>query len=199
MSPEQRREMIVTVALPLVAEYGAAVTTSQIARAAGIGEATIFRVFADKKELLGACMAEAVRPDHVVREIASIPIDEPLAARLVEAAEALGAFLTRMGALAGAVHASGHRRPEHAEPGVGGTGRPSGREASIAVIREAVADLFEPDAELLRLPAEQAAKVFLGLLFARPRIGDPGEVSLADLVEVFLHGALTSAAPATDR
>ena len=67
MSPEQRRTMIVAAALPLVAEHGAAVTTSQIARAAGIGEATIFRVFADKDEVLDECMAEAVRTDHVVR------------------------------------------------------------------------------------------------------------------------------------
>ena len=51
--------MIVAAALPLVAEYGAAVTTSQIARAAGIGEATIFRAFKDKDEVLDACVAEA--------------------------------------------------------------------------------------------------------------------------------------------
>ena len=59
--------MIVAAALPLVAEYGAAVTTSQVASAAGIGEATIFRAFADKEELLDACMIEAMRPDHAVR------------------------------------------------------------------------------------------------------------------------------------
>lgn len=48
MSPEQRREMIVRAALPLVVEYGTSVTTAQIARAAGIGEGTIFRAFGDK-------------------------------------------------------------------------------------------------------------------------------------------------------
>ncbi|WP_331763944.1 helix-turn-helix domain-containing protein [Streptomyces anthocyanicus] len=37
-------------------------STAKIARAAGIGEGTIFRAFADKDALLAACMAEAVRP-----------------------------------------------------------------------------------------------------------------------------------------
>jgi AcrR family transcriptional regulator len=51
MSPEQRREMIVKVAIPLIAEYGAAVTTSKIARAAGVGEAQ--QTEEDRRDLLG--------------------------------------------------------------------------------------------------------------------------------------------------
>ncbi|WP_405413321.1 TetR/AcrR family transcriptional regulator [Streptomyces decoyicus] len=119
--------MIVAVALPLVAEYGAAVTTSQIARAAGIGEATIFRAFKDKDEVLDACVAEAVGTDHVLRELASISLDEPLPVRLTEAAEALRAHLERLGTVIGALHASGHRRGR--EPGAGpreADGRPGG-------------------------------------------------------------------------
>ncbi|MFF8595875.1 hypothetical protein ACF061_31460 [Streptomyces sp. NPDC015220] len=42
MEPDQRRAMIVAMALPLVIEYGASVSTAKIARAAGIGEGTIF-------------------------------------------------------------------------------------------------------------------------------------------------------------
>jgi hypothetical protein len=53
-------------ALPLPIEHGAGVTTPQIAKAAGIGEATIFRAFADKDELLNACVAAALRDDHVL-------------------------------------------------------------------------------------------------------------------------------------
>ena len=36
--------MIIQTAIPLIAEYGAAVTTAKVARAAGIGEGTIFRL-----------------------------------------------------------------------------------------------------------------------------------------------------------
>jgi AcrR family transcriptional regulator len=194
MSVEQRRQMIVAAALPLVAEYGTAVTTSQIARAAGIGEATIFRAFADKDEVLGACMAQAVRPDHVVRELASIPLDEPLADRLTDAVEALRAHLVRMGTVAGALHASGHRpRGERPVPG-------TGRQESMAVLRDSVADLIEPDEGTLRFPAMRLASVFLGLMFGRlgqrTDTPDPAapELTAAELVDLFLHGAVGAAA-----
>ncbi|MGI5349810.1 TetR/AcrR family transcriptional regulator [Streptomyces sp. CA-250714] len=185
--------MIVKAAIPLIGEYGAAVTTSKIAQAAGIGEATIFRVFADKEELLDACMAEAIRPDHAVRELSSIALDQPLADRLCEAAEALQAHLARMGAVAGSLHASGHRRRDGA---TGESARGMGREESMASIRGAVAELLEPDKEALRLPAEQIAAVFLGLLFAQPRVDDEPTIAVRELVDVFLNGALaTSAEP----
>jgi AcrR family transcriptional regulator len=137
MTPEERRTMIVRAALPLVAEFGAAVTTAQVARAAGIGEATVFRAFADKDALLQACVAEALNPDTMLGELRSIPLDAPLADRLVEAAEALDAHLGRMGAVMTAIHASGvpHRRPGRGrdtnpgqpspEPAADGSGQPS--------------------------------------------------------------------------
>src|SRR5262245_30358838 len=115
MSPQRRREMIVAAALPLVAEHGAALTTSQVARAAGIGEATIFRVFKDKDELLDACIAEVLRPDTAIDGIATIPLDQPLADRLVEAAAGLDAHLGRIRDVVGGLHAhgrpAGQRRP----------------------------------------------------------------------------------------
>jgi AcrR family transcriptional regulator len=202
MSPEQRRAMIVAAALPLVAEYGAAVTTGRIARAAGIGEATIFRVFADKDELLDACVAEAVSPDHVLRELASIDIELPLADRLTEAAEAMRAHLERIGAVVGSLYASGRRR-----------GRPSGeqptqdnREASTRALREAVADLLEPDRDALRFPPEKVAAIFIGTLFAQLRGGTLGEgdgPTPAELADVLLHGvheqSNESGAPGTSR
>ncbi|MER5420166.1 TetR/AcrR family transcriptional regulator [Streptosporangium roseum] len=123
--------MIVRAALPLVAEYGAAVTTSQIARAAGIGEATIFRAFTDKDELLDACVVEALRPDHALAQLAAIPLDQPLAARLTEAADTLQAHTARIGTVLGALHASGRRRSRdrHAVP------PPAGRTAGAATGR----------------------------------------------------------------
>lgn len=193
MSPEQRREMIVAAALPLVAEFGAKVTTSQVARVAGIGEATIFRVFADKEELLDAVMTEAFRHEHVVREIASIPLEQPLTDRLEEAAEALSAHLSRMGTIVSALFASGHRR-DHA--GARAHASPDARAASMGAIAAAVAELFEPDEAALRVPREQAAAMFLGLIFSRTRPGQPaaGGLSTAQVVDTFLYGAMTRGA-----
>lgn len=215
MSPQQRREMIVRTALPLVAEHGTAVTTGQIARAAGIGEATIFRVFADKDELLDACVAEALRPDHVLAEIEAIPLDQPLTARLTEASAAIEAYLARMGLVIGALHATGRparrfptpetpgRSTPTAAPGRGETsdetegggdaGGDVGREAAMNRTRDAIAELFEPERDRLRLPPEQLASLFMGLAFtrARPPAGPAASSpSMEEYLDVFLHGAL---------
>jgi AcrR family transcriptional regulator len=186
MSPEKRREMIVHAVLPLVVEHGAAVTTSQIARAAGIGEATVFRAFADKDELIDACVAEALRPDHAVDAIAAIPIEQPLAERLAEAASALAAHMERMGALFGALHASGYRRSRGEGPS-----KRDGRRHWVGGLREALTELIEPDSESLRLAPEQLAGMFTSLLMVRGRKMDEDGPSTADVIDVLLHGALT--------
>ncbi|MFI6011689.1 TetR/AcrR family transcriptional regulator [Streptomyces sp. NPDC051243] len=164
-------------------------TTGRIARAAGIGEATIFRVFADKDELLDACVAEAVDPDHILRELATVDLELPLAERLTEAADAMSAHLERIGAVVGALFASGRRR-----------GRADGeqptqhdRDASTRALREAVVELLEPDREALRLPPEKVAALFIGGLFAQLRSGSSGEdgsPTPAELADVLLHGVL---------
>ncbi|GIE78051.1 TetR family transcriptional regulator [Actinoplanes philippinensis] len=224
MSPEARREMIVAAALPLLVEHGAAVGTLQIAKAAGIGEATIFRVFADKEELLEACVAAALRNDHVLTELDAVPLDQPLAARLTEAAASLHAYLHRMGAVIAAVHSAGRRgaapprRPGGAAaaatdglgavgsgaagPGAGASGHGAavsgrggsvGREEAAERTLQAVVRLLEPDRAALRLPIEQLAAVFLGMLFSgrgAPIVDTPIET----LVDIFLHGVVTPGA-----
>ncbi|MEU5258425.1 TetR family transcriptional regulator [Amycolatopsis sp. NPDC021455] len=192
MSVEARRAMIVHAVLPLLMEHGANVTTSQIARAAGIGEGTIFRAFKDKDELFDACTAEALRPDHVLDAIAEIPVDQPLEDRLVEAAEALGAHLERMGALMGALHASGRlRRRDPEQPHDDRKTWKGGRRESMNAMRGAITDLFEPEKDRLRLPPEQLASLFLTLLFGGRRIfADEHAATTRQVVDVFLHGAV---------
>jgi AcrR family transcriptional regulator len=71
LPPEERRSMIVQATIPLLMEHGEMVTTRQIADAAGIAEGTIFRVFADKDELIQAVMEAAFD---------SAPLDDALLA-----------------------------------------------------------------------------------------------------------------------
>jgi AcrR family transcriptional regulator len=190
MNPENRREMIVRAVLPLVMEHGAAVTSSQIARAAGIGEGTIFRAFKDKDELLDNCLLEALKPDDALTAIAEIPLDQPLQERLVEAAETLDAHLQRMGTLMAAMHASGHfGQRGRDKPRRGGR-----RRESMAAMRDGMVELFEPERDNLRLPAEQLASVFLSLLFTRSRMGaEEGDPTMREIIDVFLNGALEAA------
>jgi AcrR family transcriptional regulator len=197
MSSEARREMILQAAVPLVIEYGAAVTTSQIARAAGIAEGTVFRAFTDKDELLGACVAEAIRPQRTVAEIAAISLDQPLADRLTEAVAAMSAHLGRMGTLIGALHASGGAGTRHPAPPAGehGCGPPDRRTATQPT-RDAVAELFEPERESLRLPPAQLASLFVALMFQLASCDDAeDEASTADVIALFLHGALAGTDP----
>lgn len=186
MSPEQRRGMIIQTAIPLITEYGSAVTTAKIARAAGIGEGTIFRVFADKDELLQACIAEALSPEHAIRELGAIDVSQPLPDRLAEAAEALQAHMDRLGAIIGSLGHGGGKHP--------GTVRGAGRDESTTRIRAALAELLEPDKAALRRPPEQIAALFIGLLFTQPRTEDEPDLTSQELVEVFLHGALSGGA-----
>lgn len=54
MAVQERREWIAVEAIPLFVEYGASVTSKQLAEYLGIAEGTIFRAFADKEALVKA-------------------------------------------------------------------------------------------------------------------------------------------------
>ncbi|MGQ0831987.1 MAG: TetR/AcrR family transcriptional regulator [Microthrixaceae bacterium] len=85
LPPEERRAAIIEATLPLLIEHGEMVTTRQIAEAAGIAEGTIFRVFADKDELLSATLEAALDPAPIAQALATIDPDAPFEERLVEA------------------------------------------------------------------------------------------------------------------
>ncbi len=72
--------MIVEASLALVLEHGEAVTTRQIAQAAGIAEGTIFRAFSDKDELLDAVLEAGLDVAPLERALSAIdpalPLDE---------------------------------------------------------------------------------------------------------------------------
>lgn len=187
MSPEERRAMIIQTAIPLIAEYGAAVTTAKVARAAGIGEGTIFRVFADKDELLQACMAEALSPS--TRSASSTrstcpsrcPTGSPRRPR--HCRRTWPGWVRSAGSLG---HRGGGKHP--------GTVRGAGRSESTTRLRSALAELLEPDKATLRRPPEQIAALFFGLLFTQPRTDDEPDLTSQELVELFLHGAQSGGA-----
>jgi hypothetical protein len=54
-----------------------------------------------------------------------------------------------------------------------------------------MAELFEPDRESLRMPVDRLTGIFLALAFSNARIpGGQSDVDTAELVDLFLHGAL---------
>jgi AcrR family transcriptional regulator len=73
LPPDERRSMIVAAALPLLLEHGDRVTSRQIAEAAGIAEGTIFRVFADKDEIIAGVVEAALDPQPLESALDEIP------------------------------------------------------------------------------------------------------------------------------
>ena len=74
MSGTERRQAIVDAALPLFAEHGlSGVTTRQIAQAAGVSEALLYRHFASKDEIFAAiqdcCVSHAGNPADYLKSL----------------------------------------------------------------------------------------------------------------------------------
>lgn len=196
--------MVIQAAIPLLVEIGPSVTTLQIARAAGISEPTIFRAFADKNELLAACLAQVTDPSHVVSALESIESAVPLPERLVAVIETLRAQGERTGAVANAVHLAGAIRPRSHEsmPEEERTRLSESRDSSYASLHAAVTAVLEPDADALRSPVEDVATLILAIVLALGRGGswDAGiaGVTTEGLADLILHGIAADPNSATE-
>ncbi|GAA3236418.1 hypothetical protein GCM10017691_34610 [Pseudonocardia petroleophila] len=182
LAPEARRRALVEATLPLVLRHGAAVSTRQIAMAAGVAEGTIFSVFPHKEALMRAVTAAALDPGATLRELGDVDRSLPLRARLVAAVEILQSRLTGVFGLLDALGM--HRPPDDEE-----CEHPAPSTMNDA-FRAAVADLVGPDARTLRVPPEELAHVLRLLVFSgtHPRICDGSPLSAEQIVTVLLDG-----------
>ncbi|RJQ82341.1 TetR/AcrR family transcriptional regulator [Pseudonocardiaceae bacterium YIM PH 21723] len=193
-SVEERRAMVIQAAIPLLVELGPAVTTLQIARAAGISEPTIFRAFTDKNELLAACLADVTDSRHVVAELTAIDDSLPLPDRLNTAIEAIRAQGERTGSVIMAVGAAGalrHRDRQSMEPGER-TRLEESRTTGYLEMHAAMTAVLEADQAALRLPAADIATHVLAIVLSLGRGGGwdkgPASITTDGLVDLILHG-----------
>jgi len=183
LSPEERREKLVDVTLSLLREHGRAVTTRQIAAAAGVAEGTIFRVVESKEELVELAITRAFEPGALIDRIEEIDPDQPLHARLVQLASILQQrfratfeLMKKVGMVRPADHV--HDSPEAVE------------------LREYVHALLEgvigPDRTRLRVPARDFVHRLRLLTFAgsHPHITDGQLLTPEEIVDTLLHGLL---------
>ncbi|MBB6731636.1 TetR/AcrR family transcriptional regulator [Cohnella zeiphila] len=195
MSVEERRAMIVQAALPLLAEVGPSVTTLQIARAAGISEPTIFRAFADKNEVLQACLEEVTDPEHIAVELNAIDTDSSLEERLVELIEAIQAQGKRTGAVLNAIRLASPPNPNLNEM--------KDRQAAFhrkwveryAAVHAAVCGVLEPDEPRLRISVSDMATLVLSIVFSlgRNAVAEQESITTKQLADLLLNGALKGA------
>jgi AcrR family transcriptional regulator len=190
MPMEERRSTIVAATLPLFLSQGAAVTTREIAQAAGIAEGTIFRVFPDKDSVVQAVVAEVFDPEPTLRELAAVDRGLPLRERLTDATEVLQRRLSQVFGLLDAL--GWIRPPEPDEP------RPQPPAAINDAFRAAIADIVGPDEHRLRVPATEFAHVLRLLIFSgtHPMISDGRPLTPEQIVTILLDGLAVPTHPA---
>ena len=170
---EERRSAIVAATLPLFLDQGAAVTTREIAQAAGIAEGTIFRVFDDKTALLDAVIEAALDTAPTNAAMAAISADLDFEHRLIAAVDILRERVLYLFRVFSA--ASGTTRS-------GGQQRDSDLPALTAIFAAESAHLSRPPAE--------AARILRGLAFAcvHPSFGTDEPLTSQEIVAVLLDG-----------
>ena len=162
LSPDARRASIVSATLPLLRLYGRAVTTSQIAMAAGVAEGTLFRVFPDKDALIDAAITSAFDPKSSEAELARIDRSLDLRGKLVAAVEIMQQRVSHIWQLIAML-----QLPAPAPTRTPATIDETGVRAQLAL-------LFEPHRDELRVEPVQAARLLRALAFAgtHPRMTD---------------------------
>lgn len=172
LPPEERRAAIIVAVRPLLIEHGEMVTTKQIACAAGIAEGTIFRVFADKDELIEATLEAALDPEPLESALSAIDDTQSLERQLVDAVAIIQRRVVDVWTLVSNLGQKRHREP----------GRPMSESPQLVAILAA-----HPDK--LRVAPAAAARMLraLTLSLTHPMLADEPAAPV-EIVGTLLHG-----------
>jgi AcrR family transcriptional regulator len=169
----------VAATLPLLLAHGSAVTTRQIAEAAGIAEGTIFRAFTDKESLFAAVIEAAGDTASVDAALDAIDSALPLETRLIAVVDILRRRVAELLQLRTAIDmmklsGSGSLWPE--------------RHPSTDLHK--IANVIEPDRAQLRRDPLAAAHILRGLTLAgtHPALMLDEPLSSAEIVSLLLDG-----------
>jgi len=150
LAPEDRKASIIDACIPLLFEHGAAVTTRQIADAAGVAEGTLFRAFGDKDSIIRAAVERFLDPEPIRQALSYIDPDLSLEQKVNDMLFHLRARFT---GIIGIMSAIGTKPTYH------------GRDVQQELL-EIITGVLEGEAVRLRVPPAQAAYIIRILAFA---------------------------------
>ena len=196
---EQLRQIIVWATVPLISEYET-LTTARIAESAGVDEADLLAVFADKEAIMQAwtatmtaAMAAAFDPAEEVRKLSAIRTDQPLTSRLVQVIDIFDAYFRRTRITLDDLRPASIPAPNDAESSDTPMIPPMeiGSQGIRSLVRPVVTKLLEPDEQHLLLPPRVLADAFVGMISSIWGVGpDQAPPPAEQVVRLFLHGAV---------
>jgi AcrR family transcriptional regulator len=180
MAREERRRALVEATIPLLHVHGRAVTTKQIADAAGIAEGTIFRVFESKDDLVTAAVEQALDVAPFLADLESVDRDQDLRTRLTDLCTHLQTRFREVFLLMSVMGMVGPPRAHrHME-----ADRKRAEKVMVAVV--------EPDADQLTCTPVQLVRMLRMLTFSgtHPHISDGHPLTPDQIVGTLLDGVL---------
>lgn len=180
---EERRAQLEQAAVQVLLSRGLSATTKEIAAEAGVAEGTIFRVFDSKDDLVHAALCRACDPEPLFARLEAVDMDRPLRERLVEAVTVIQKRRSTVFDLLAAVGmlAPPGDRPEshHGRHGCGHRDQHDARRSWQGCVQDRLVALIEPNADDLRVPVYELARLVRLLTFA----GSHRHITGGDLVD----------------
>jgi AcrR family transcriptional regulator len=173
LSVEERQAMIIDAVIPLLIEHGRAVTSKQIAEAAGIAEGTVFRAFGDKDTLVKAAVDKYLDPEPLRQALRSIdpalPLENKVRAMIYLMRERFSSMFRMIAAIGGERPPAPHVR--HEFPAI-------------------IAEVLAPEAAALNIPAERVAHLIrmVSIASSFPALNEGMEFSVDELARIVLYG-----------